>query len=1086
MPRSASADVYPPTSPHDALRALERNLRRERRVFAMLTTLLVFAALCMAAIAIGSVGFSALRAQALAARNASARLNVLIERRNALLTGAATVYALQQSAPDLHASCNRAAQMATVVAAEEPLLLLRSDGSAAYSFQFAPDVRELAEAHVPHTDAARLLADTALMRAAARGYDPIAAARDLRVIWFRPPPGGGFPRNIEFGAISLLKDDKPYAFVVTSVDPAKVAPQPSPTYDMGADNNVASPVLFDADGTMLDGTLPPARAQALDQRIAKLAPGSYHLVPNFGWVLREPPLSRGFGHYLVAISWGDFLVLIRTPLLLVLLLTVALVAMIAALSRYWNRSVLVRTYEEAARALEGELLNHLLVHATPVGLCIVRRVNFEIVVANQIVRNLLGLDDHATRLPGALCAEFEKQGDWPEIAPREHETPVYELPFSLNHKDAESIHLAITYAPATMNREDVLFCAVTDMSKHHEVERLLREAKRLSDEAARAKVSFFAAMSHEIRTPLASLTGNIELVARGPLAPEQGARVQAMQISASELLQIVGDVLDFSKIDVGQMKLIEETGSIAALLSRIALSHAALAVHQHLPFYLVMDRALPAQLHFDSIRLAQIINNLLSNAFKFTRSGKIVLRARWIDEALEISVSDSGGGIPDDLKPHLFQPFTQGDAHRLTQARGTGLGLSICARLAELMHGRIELDSTQGVGTRVTVTLPLRREGTESAGDTWTLPDAHPALLCRAPENREWLANLYDARASMPTFFMSDEAPREGSYDYLLVTDEFTRDEMHALWHDSAKVIWLRQDGPLLPLVHEDGSLEVSLYNLAGIRAATQTIAHGASVTTHVDTACTIAPEEERFASLNVLIAEDNLLNRGLLRDQLRTLGANVIEAKNGEEALAQLEARHADLVFTDINMPVMNGYAFLESARAQYPGLPIYALSSNALPEHIEQGRALGFTDYLSKPVALAELARVLSSASAPNTDNKQSKTSSSDNDDEPPRFPALSPALAPLFIEQADRDLADYTTIAKASDFDRLSAWAHRVSGGIAVLGPSMLNEACLELRAILRETGAWTDDVADLASAVAEELQTFRSLAAHRDAV
>ncbi|QGZ57203.1 ATP-binding protein [Paraburkholderia acidiphila] len=1119
MPRSARRDALTQASPYEALRALERNLRRERRVFAMLTGLLIFAALCMAAVAIGSLGFAALRSQAQQAIAIRAQADTLIERHYTLLAGAQVVLALESSsllsrqpgdvappacaptfdsldgAPELRAACDRVVQIAARVSPNIPLLVLPVDGSAAYSHQLAPAVAAPAHSRRQPQGAAALLADAILLRMTARGTDPVAAAHGLKVVWFRPPPALGFPHGLVLGALSVLKDDKPYAFVITSIDLDTFG---GGAVDSGSDP--ISPTLFDIDGSMLSGPLSAPAAQLLDRRVANLEPRVFHAIPRFGWVLREAPLAHDFGYGIVALSWSEHLALIRTPAFAILAVTAALVVMLLALSRYWNRRVLARTYDEATRALEGELLNHLLVHATPVGLCIVRRSNFEIVVANQIVRNVLGLDEHATRLPSALCAEFEKHSPWSDAANRNETTPVYELPYSLERPDGEGLHLAITYAPATMNREDVMFCAVADMSKHYEVERLLREAKRLSDEAARAKVSFFAAMSHEIRTPLGSLVGNIELMARGPLAPEQGARVQAMQISAAELLQIVSDVLDFSKIDVGQMKLVEEAGSIAGLLVRIALAHAPLAVRQHLPFYLVMDRAIPAQLHFDAMRLAQIVNNLLSNAFKFTRSGKIVLRARWRESALEISVSDSGGGIAEDLKPHLFQPFTQGDAQKLTQARGTGLGLSICARLTELMHGRIALDSASGVGTRVTVTLPLRPAGEATAGEAWTLPDAHPAILCRAPENHEWLANLFDARVSTPTFLSPDEPQREGTFDYVLVTDEFSRDDVARLCPAGVKIVWLRQDGPLVPLELAGGAVEVSLYSLTAIRAATQSPGRGAAAAT-VETPRDVPDNGERFATLNVLIAEDNLLNRGLLRDQLRTLGASVVEAKDGEEALARLDEHQVDLVLTDLNMPRMNGSALLQAARARFPSLPVYALSADALPEQIAQGRAQGFTDYLTKPLALAELARVLAIVSAQIRAGQNASATAAgieqpvdavekDNDvsedEEPPRFPTLAPALAELFIRQAERDIAEYTHIAQQRDFDRLRDWAHRVSGGLAVLGPSMLNEACLELRATLRETGEWTSDVTGLAAAVVEELEAMRALAAHRDAV
>lgn len=1102
MPRRFRPGASPQASPAAALKTLEHNLRRERHLFTMLTGLLIFAALCLAAIAISGVVLTVLREQRLEARIVNAQANAQIWRHLGILGSAAVALTLEDApereaqtdgatssrcsptfgpsggSPDLLAVCERFVA-AVKIWSDVPIMLLRVDGSAAYSHGLTVKGSQL-----PPGEAAHLLADTALLRLAASSQDSLAAGDRLKVSWFRPPSALGFAPNLVLGATPVQKDGKPYAFVITSVDLGTF----SRTLPGSASEHALT--LLDARGAILDTSLSPAGAQYLDRRVASLPAGLAHIVPRYGLAMREEPLASDFGHYMVALSWSDLFTLTRAPVVLILLLTAALVAMLVMLSRYWNRHVLTHTYDEATRAVEGELLNHLLVHATPVGLCIVRRSNFEIVIANQIVRNVLGLDAQTTRLPNALCAEFERHWPWPALANGDDETPVHELPFSLERPGEVALHLAITYAPATMNREDVMFCAVADMSKHHEAERLLREAKLMSDEAARAKVSFFAAMSHEIRTPLASLVGNIELLARGPLAPEQGARVHAMQVSASELLQIVSDVLDFSKIDVGQMRLNEEAGSVAALLERIALAHAPLAARQRLPFYLVIDRALPAQLQFDVVRLAQIVNNLLSNAFKFTQSGKIVLHARWHDDAVEISVSDSGCGIPADLKKQLFQPFTQGDDQRFTQARGTGLGLSICARLASLMRGRVEIDSAPGVGTRVAVILPLRREGDATAADGWTLPDTHPAILCRAPENREWLGNLFDSRVSTPTFLSSDQPPREGTFDYLLVTNEFSPDDVRLLWSDAAKIVWLRQDGPLVPVALDGGGAEVSLYSLSGIRAATQMLRPGTAVSTAALQSATNRPAEEgEFPSLTALIAEDNLLNRGLLRDQLRTLGAKVVEAKDGEEALARLDGQNVDLVFTDLNMPVMNGYQLLEAARKRYPDLPIYAVSSNALPEQIAQGRAMGFTDYLSKPVTLADLARVLAAvatqaASTPKPEAQTASESQTSAETELPRFPALAPEIVSIFVEQADHDIADYTEIARQRDVKRLRDWAHRVSGGLAVLGPSMLNEACLELRSTIREAGAWTEDVDELAAAVTTELAALRTIASPRE--
>ncbi|WP_321902183.1 hybrid sensor histidine kinase/response regulator [Paraburkholderia tropica] len=1117
MEANASA---PNASPFATLKALEHNLRRERRVFTMLIGLLVFAAVAAACVAITTIAFLSLAGDGAQLRATIAQSNEALSFRYNQLTSARLLLGLKEASllvaddtpaahahcaptfagvdgsPPLRALCDRAIDAMSHASSDTPLLFVLVDGSAAYGYQLAP-AAHLPDGPLRPGEGARVLVDSALLHMSARGADPLSVGRGRSVIWFRPPAALGFAPNLVLGATSVLKDGKPYALVLTSVDIATLGRDPD-----GNGPDVA-PVLVDADGLRLAGPLSDGATQVIERYLASEPTGRFHLLPRFGWAMRERPLVHDFGHYLLALSWADHLRQIRAPVAVVLLLTVALVLMLLSLLRYWNRRVLARTYGEATRALENELLNHLLVHATPIGLCIVRKRDFDIVIANQIVRNVLGLDTRATRLPAALCLEFEKHLPAP-VNEGTASTPIYALPFSLTRENGESVHLDITYAAATLNREAVMFCAFADMSKHYEAERLLREAQRTSDEAARTKVSFFAAMSHEIRTPLASLVGNIELVARGPLAAEQEARVDAMQVSAAELLQIVSDVLDFSKIDVGAMKLSEDAESIAALLVRIALAHAPLAVRQKLPFYLVMDRAIPARLFFDPIRLAQIVNNLLSNAFKFTHSGKIVLRAAWRDATLDISVADSGVGMPDDLKARLFQPFTQGDDHRLTESRGTGLGLTICGRLAALMHGRCEVESTLGVGTRVLVSLPLRADGAATAGEQWTLPDPHPALLCRAPENREWLTNLFDARLSTPVYLHATETPPDGAFDYLLVTGEFSVDDVQRVWRDPAKVVWLRQDGPLVPLALEGGGVEVSLYSLAGIRTATQMLrgqlpaADAAPTQTDTGAAGAEAHAPADFHRLSVLIAEDNLLNRSLLRDQLRTLGANVIEAKDGEEALAKLETAHVDLVITDLNMPKMNGYELLQTARAKQPSLPVYAVSGNALPEQIAQGRTLGFTDYLSKPVPLAALARVLTdvtsrvladhAAAQPAQATPGTSPLSADNatgvDEQTPRFPDLPPGLAPIFIEQADHDLADFARIAGTQDVQRLREWVHRVAGGIAVLGPSVLHDTCRELRAAIHESGAWDENVQTLAAALIADLEALRAYAANRE--
>ncbi|WP_186426265.1 hybrid sensor histidine kinase/response regulator [Cupriavidus metallidurans] len=1099
-----------PSSPLKTLRELDANLKRERRVFSMVIGLLVFAALYAAGFTALSVGSNALQQQWQQLKQAENESNELLLRRYSLLLGSRTLFGLGElggltrgtarppeacsptfeglrDTPELRRVCDRAVQIFAPYGMQLPLMFVRLDGNAGFSHQIYARPEDGSLRADPGA-AMRILVSAAFKQITAddanRSLSPADAVREVH--WFRPPAALGFAPSLVLGAMLVQRNGLPDALIITAVD---VRELPMPTVE---DTDAALPTLIDPAGQPLTGPLSTATVLNLERQLAMKTEERFHYVSGVGWVLHQRPLALGFGHYLLSVTWQQYFALIRVPLLAIFFMTAALIALLLAMARYWNHRFLTRTYARAQRALEGELINHLLVHATPVGLCVVRQRDFAIVVANQIARNVLGLEDLATTLPDALCAALAPRLSSPALAPSADSPPIHQFVFSLESVVGDSMHLEITYAPAKLDGEDVLFCAINDMSGHYEAEQLLREAKHTSDEAAREKVRFFASMSHEIRTPLASLAGNLELVALGTLAPEQAARVQAMQASAMSLLQIVNDVLDFSKMDVSELRLSEEWSSVTDLLDRAVIAHAPLAVRQRLSFYLVMDRTIPAQLRFDRVRLGQIIDNLLSNAFKFTPSGKIVVRACWTNGELKISVADSGVGIDDDLKRRLFRPFTQGDDQRLTRAGGTGLGLSICARLCNLMRGRIELDSTLGVGTRITVTLPLQACATGTAGAEWTLTDQRVAILCRAIENQEWLTNLFDPKKNPPLLLSEHEhAQPQALGDYLLVTDEYAPHEVLKLWGSSNNVVWLRQNGPLVPVLREDGSAEVCLYSLSGIRAATQLLRAMPEATTDAPAGQAgkeRPPGGRNYGSLTVLIAEDNLLNRGLLRDQLSTLGANVVEAADGNEALTKLDAGHVDILLTDINMPGMSGYELLEAARRRIPSLPVYAVSANVRPEDVAQGREQGFTDYLSKPVALAGLARVLDDVANPDQALRNESVVADKNgagivsasqataaaiDTDLPRFPAMPAEYASMFVEQCHRDLAMLDSAVKSQSNKALESWAHGVSGTLSVLGPSMLYEACQELRATIADTESWNDNIESLARVIGEEL-------------
>ncbi len=237
---------------------------------------------------------------------------------------------------------------------------------------------------------------------------------------------------------------------------------------------------------------------------------------------------------------------------------------------------------------------------------------------------------------------------------------------------------------------------------------LAERQRRWALQASEAKSRFLATLGHEIRTPMTGVLGMTELLLAGELAAPQRRRAEAIQRSGELMLRLVNDALDLARIEAGKLSLLDEPFELAALLRRIGESQAALAAAKGLRFELQIDPALDGWYRGDRLRLEQVLLNLTGNAIKFTERGHVALRAAALASGVEIEVEDTGPGLGDQQRARLFQRFEQADGAR-TAARygGSGLGLAISQELVAAMGGRIELDSTPGVGSRFRVTLLL-------------------------------------------------------------------------------------------------------------------------------------------------------------------------------------------------------------------------------------------------------------------------------------------------------------------------------------------------------------------------------------------
>jgi PAS domain S-box-containing protein len=251
--------------------------------------------------------------------------------------------------------------------------------------------------------------------------------------------------------------------------------------------------------------------------------------------------------------------------------------------------------------------------------------------------------------------------------------------------------------------------AMQNITARKLAERALIQAKDEAEAATRAKSAFLATMSHEIRTPLNGVLGMAQAMAGGPLEPAQRERLDVIRQSGETLLTVLNDVLDLSKIEAGRLELEEMEFDIEAVAASVHAAFSTVAAQKGLAFDLKVTRAAAGVYLGDAIRLRQVLNNLISNALKFTESGRVALTVGRRRGALTLTVADTGIGMSAAQQAALFQKFAQADASTTRRFGGTGLGLAICRELAELMGGRIEARSAEGKGSTFVVTLPLPR-----------------------------------------------------------------------------------------------------------------------------------------------------------------------------------------------------------------------------------------------------------------------------------------------------------------------------------------------------------------------------------------